>query len=94
MFALKRDVRQISSFKYTIISNTFSRYSFRTLTVERPAAKLRALLQASGYAYLKDHGDFGDQLWAHASFAAQAARVLNISLPVAPQHYLMLSPPR
>lgn len=61
----------------------FSKYRFNYLTIERPPAILRAMLREHGYAYLIDHGCFGDQLWAHSSLAQEAARALNITLSAA-----------
>lgn len=42
------------------------RYIFKVITVERPK-KLREVLAANGYTYVKDHGDFGDEMWIHKS---------------------------
>lgn len=45
----------------------FDRYLIRVLTVERPSANLRDLLQAHGYMFLKDLAWWGETLWAHKS---------------------------
>ena len=58
----------------------FDKYKFKYLTIERPNDKLRALLRSKGYAYVIDHGCFGDQLWAHESLAPAAARTLGVAL--------------
>ena len=41
------------------------RYTFLTMTVERPKQLLVEMLRKNGYEYVKDHGNFGDQLWIH-----------------------------
>lgn len=48
---------------------TFSwdKYTFWTLTVERPKPILQEMLKSHNYVYLCDYGDFGDQLWIHPS---------------------------
>ena len=43
----------------------WNRYTFLTLTVERPKQLLVEMLRNNGYEYVKDHGNFGDQLWIH-----------------------------
>ena len=58
----------------------FDRYTFSLMTIERPNEQLRALLRTKDYVYLKDHGTFGDQMWAHRSVAAQAAARLGVRL--------------
>jgi hypothetical protein len=52
-------------------------YTFRTLTVERPKRELRFLLEKNDYAFLCYHGNFGDELWVHASLANYAEVVAN-----------------
>lgn len=44
----------------------FSRYTFKTLTIERPSAELQALLQSHGYQKVMEIAR-GDTLWAHSS---------------------------
>lgn len=43
----------------------WDKYTFLTLTVERPKPELVAMLESNGYMYMCDHGDFGDQFWVH-----------------------------
>lgn len=45
----------------------FDRYTIRVLTVERPGADLRSLLEQNGYVFLKDLAWWGETLWAHKS---------------------------
>ena len=40
------------------------RHTFMVITVERPK-ELTLVLERHGYAYVRDHGTFGDQLWVH-----------------------------
>lgn len=47
---------------YILAEFPFDRYRFRAITVERPR-KLRSVLEANGYVYVKDHGTFGDELY-------------------------------
>ena len=44
----------------------WDRYTFLTITVERPQL-LAKILTDKGYVYVKDHGNFGDQLFVHQS---------------------------
>lgn len=58
----------VEGVEHTILSNfPFDRYIFLTLTVERPKPSLTAKLRENDYVYVRDHGDFGDQLWVHRS---------------------------
>lgn len=63
----------------------YSAYIFLTLTVERPSAPMRQRLRAQSYVYVGDHGCYGDQLWVHQSFAAQAQRALGLAAPLDPR---------
>jgi hypothetical protein len=51
---------------YTMEQFPFHKYTFLVITVERPK-QLRLLLEKNGYVYVKDHGDFGDELYVHRS---------------------------
>lgn len=42
----------------------WDKYTFLTLTVERPK-KLREVLEANKYVYVKEHGEHGDELYFH-----------------------------
>jgi hypothetical protein len=44
----------------------WNKYTFLTLTVERPKSELVHTLTEHGYTYLCDHGGFGDQFWVHS----------------------------
>ena len=46
----------------------WGKYTILVLTVERPKEKLKQLLLNNGYAYVCDHGDWGDQMWLHSTF--------------------------
>ena len=51
------------------------------LFIEPPSiAELRAALRAAQYAYVGDHGCFGDQLWVHASTITLAERTLRVRI--------------
>jgi hypothetical protein len=50
---------------WTLQTFPWDMYTFLTLTVERPKPELIDMLKKSGYMYLCDHGDFGDQFWVH-----------------------------
>ena len=56
----------------------FERFTFLSITVERPSAVLRERLRAHSYLFVGEHGCYGDQLWVHQSFAAQTQRVLGL----------------
>ena len=56
----------------------FDQYTILLMTIERPSKDLQALLKSKGYEYLKDHGTFGDQMWAHQSIAKQARKKLEL----------------
>ena len=56
----------------------FGSFTFLTITIERPSAALRERLRAHSYLFVGEHGCYGDQLWVHQSFAAQAQRVLGL----------------
>lgn len=43
----------------------WDKFTFLVLTIERPKPDLVNILVKSGYIYLCNHGDFGDQLWVH-----------------------------
>jgi len=45
----------------------FDSYLVKVMTVERPGAELKALLQSKGYIFLKDLAWWGETLWAHKS---------------------------
>jgi len=47
----------------------WNRYTFSVITAERPKDNLRKVLVFQGYTYVCDHGDFGDELWIHSTFA-------------------------
>jgi hypothetical protein len=49
----------------------FSHYKFSILTVERPKDSLQALLNRSGYVFLKQIAKWGETVWAHESVLAQ-----------------------
>ena len=79
---------QIEGAEYDALKHfDFGRYRFLLLTIERPVAALRALLRANSYAFIKDNGCFGDQLWAHTSIAEQAHRALGPPFANDPQAY-------
>lgn len=46
----------------------WDRYRVSLFTVERPKTKMKAILQAQGYHYVRNHGDYGDEMWIHESF--------------------------
>lgn len=50
---------------WTFQTFPWSKYTFLTLTVERPKPELVQMLRENGYIYLCDHGDFGDEFWVH-----------------------------
>ena len=62
----------------------FGKYTFRAVTIERPSARLLALLRLHNYSYARhldwDNGDDIDQLWVHASMARSVRRVLTPKL--------------
>lgn len=45
----------------------FERYRIRILTIERPPAELRKLLESKDYVLLKILSHFGETLWVHKS---------------------------
>lgn len=45
----------------------FSDYKIRVMTIERPNAKLRQLLENNGYELIKVVSDYGESLWVHSS---------------------------
>ena len=55
-----------------------SRFTFNAITIERPSAALRAKLHRGGYAYVGDHGCFGDTFWVHSSMVQQAEHALHV----------------
>lgn len=46
----------------------WTEYRIMVITVERPKARLRETLANLGYVYVRDHGNYGDQLWIHPAF--------------------------
>lgn len=66
--------------EWALLYFPWNKYTFLTLTVERPTHKLRSLLKKNGYMYLCDHGSFGDQFWLHSTFP-DAERVKQIFAP-------------
>ena len=60
----------------------FDVYTFLTLTVERPNAELSNILEENGYAYIMDHGTFGDKLFLHRSAFEELNKAwLNVTAP-------------
>jgi len=53
---------------FVMLAFPFDRYVINVLTVERPPADLVKLLRNNSYMYKGEHGDFGDEVWIHASF--------------------------
>ncbi len=52
--------------EYHVLQNfNFSRYTFLTMSIERPSSKVHHLLVQHGYRFVKDLCDFGDCLYAH-----------------------------
>ena len=50
----------------------FDRYTFRSMTVERPSDALKATLQTHGYHYIRNHGNHGDEFWVHGGVRGRA----------------------
>ena len=50
----------------------FREFHIRLMTIERPTLPLQKLLKANNYSYIRDHGDFGDQMWMHKSLSRRA----------------------
>lgn len=46
----------------------WDKYTFYSITVERPGPWLREELPKRGYIYMFDHGNFGDRFYLHKSF--------------------------
>ena len=46
----------------------WEKYTFLSLTVERPKEWLMHMLESHGYMFVKNHGDFGDMMYLHESF--------------------------
>lgn len=70
----------IEGAEYDALSTfAFDRYTFSVMTIERPSGQLQHLLREKGYEYIKDHGAFGDQMWAHSSKAALARSRLSLT---------------
>lgn len=55
-------------------------YTILVLTVERPKEKLKQLLLNNGYAYVCDHGDWGDQMWLHSTFPELHVAINSLGL--------------
>ncbi len=58
----------------------WKRYTFLSITVERPKDKLKLLLMSNGYKYICNHGGFGDQLWLHPTFPNLNEAVASLNL--------------
>ncbi len=43
----------------------WTEYRIMVITVERPKARLREMLANLGYVYVRDHSNYGEQLWIH-----------------------------
>jgi len=47
----------------------WNHYTFLVMTIERPKKNLKNSLVVHGYIYVCNHGNFGDELWVHHTFA-------------------------
>jgi hypothetical protein len=66
-----------------LVLETFpwAKYTFLSITVERPKHGLKVMLQANGYVYVCNHGGFGDQLWLHSTFPDIDDAISGLNLP-------------
>ena len=63
----------------------FTKYQFKTLTVERPKAELITLLTQNGYKKLIDIKR-GDTLWVHESIYDESKQLIDINYDEIDQH--------
>jgi hypothetical protein len=56
----------------------WSEYRFLAMTVERPKPGLVNALRANGYLYVRNHGDFGDEMWVHSTFPDLDAALVRL----------------
>ena len=57
----------------------FSRYTFLSMTIERPPAALKRRLLRVGYTYILEHGHHGDELWVHEDIPGGAGRAKTVA---------------
>jgi hypothetical protein len=58
----------------------WNKYTFLSITIERPKPKLKQLLSVNGYRHICNHGGFGDQLWLHSTFPDLNAAIASLNL--------------
>ena len=58
----------------------WNKYTFLSITIERPKSKLKKLLTVNGYSHICNHGGFGDQLWLHSTFPDIDAAIASLNL--------------
>lgn len=57
----------------------FTKYTFLTMTVERPSPVLKERLRDAGYTYILEHGRHGDEMWVHRGFPGGVFRANKIA---------------
>jgi hypothetical protein len=50
---------------HVLVNFNFRRYTFLTMTIERPSSKIHHLLVRHGYRFVRELVSFGDCLYAH-----------------------------
>ena len=66
--------------QYVMEDFPFDRYTFLSMTVERPR-HLRPLLEAKGYVYVRDNGAYGDELYIHQSIPNFESIMAELHVP-------------
>ena len=57
----------------------FSRYVFLAITLERPSVALKRRLNLNNYVYIFEHGNHGDELWAHRTIPGGTGRAKRVA---------------